>query len=304
LRFEVTILGSNSAIPAHGRNQTSQLVNIGNSSLLLDCGESTQIQLRKYKLKYSQIDFIFISHLHGDHFYGLMGLISTFHLYKRPRLLTIFGPTGLDEIITIHLKHSNTRLHFPLRFVPTNPNEKELILEEKQFRVYTLPMEHRIACTGFLIQEKHGFLSLIKEKIEGKKLPVEAIQSLRKGVDVKGEGGKVIYSVSEFTHPAPPIRSYAFCSDTRYNPELAVHFQGTDLLYHEATFTEIETNRAAETYHSTAKQAGLMAQKSGAKKLLLGHFSTRYIDLSPIVKEAIEVFPHSYLAVEGQTYEV
>ncbi len=304
MKFEVTILGSNSAIPAHGRNQTSQLVNIGLSAMLLDCGEGTQNQLSKFKLKYSKIDFILISHLHGDHFYGLMGMISSFHLNKRTRLLTIFGPHGLDEIITVHLKHSNTRLNFPLRFIATTDLQKQLIIEEKDFRVFSIPLKHRVHCTGFLIEEKRSFLKLIKEKLMVKKIPVEAIHSLRNGKDFRGPDGKILYAVADYAYPPQPLKTYAYCSDTKFDPELVEHIQGVDLLYHEATFIEAEAIRATETSHSTARQAALIAANANVKKLLLGHYSTRYANLNPILNEAREIFQESYLSVEGECYVV
>jgi len=304
LDFKITVLGSNSAIPAHGRNQTSQLVNIANIYLLIDCGEGTQIQLRKFKLKFSKIDYIFISHLHGDHFFGLMGLISSFHLHKRTRLLTIFGPNGLDEIITVQLKHSNTRLNFPLRFVPTNPEKKELILEEKKFQVFTFPLKHRIACTGFLIKEKTLLRNLNKEKLLETKLPLEAINSLRKGKDFNDESGNIVYSVEEFTYPPRPLRSYAFCSDTGFDLEIVNYIKGANLLYHEATFGNDEEERARETFHSTASDAGIIAKKAEVGSLLLGHYSTRYLDLSPLLEEARAEFPETYLSEEGITYTV
>lgn len=295
-------MGSNSAIPAHGRNQTSQLVNIGNTFLLIDCGEGTQIQLRKFKLKFTKIDFIFISHLHGDHYFGLMGLISSFHLHKRTKLLTIFGPNGLDEIITVQLKHSNTRLGFPLRFIPTDSESPSLILEEKKFKVFSFPLKHRLPCTGFLVQEKDGLRNLIKEKLLEKKLPLEAINSLREGRDYCDEEGNTLYSVEEYTHPPKPLRSYAYCSDTVFDLELIPHIQGSSLLYHEATFGNDEENRAKETFHSTAAQAGIIASKANVKKLLIGHYSTRYLDLLPLLREAQAEFPETYLSEEGVTY--
>lgn len=302
--FKITILGSNSAIPSHGRNQTSQLVNIANNFLLIDCGEGTQIQLRKFKLKFSKIDFIFISHLHGDHYFGLMGLISSFHLNKRSKLLTIFGPNGLDEIITVQLRHSNTRLNFPLRFVPTNPEKKELILEEKQFKVFSFPLKHRLPCTGFLIQEKAGLRNLIKEKLMESKLPIEAIHQLREGKDYTDEEGNVLYAVEDYAYPQKRLRTYAFCSDTIYDPQVIPYIEGTDLLYHEATFDKDEEHRAAETFHSTAAQAGKIAREAGVRRLLLGHYSTRYLDLNPILGQAKSEFPESYLSEEGVTYHI
>ncbi|WP_291783097.1 ribonuclease Z [Cecembia sp.] len=304
MEFQVTVLGANSAIPAHGRNQTSQLVNIGNTALLIDCGEGAQIQLRKFKLKFSKIDFIFISHLHGDHYFGLMGLISSFHLNKRKTLLTIFGPNGLDEIITVQLKHSNTRLNFPLRFVATDTAGKQLILEEKNFRVFSIPLKHRLPCTGFLVQEKPRLLNLIKEKLQQNKLPIEAINSLRRGKDVLDEEGAVRFAVKDFTHPPKVPRAYAYCSDTAFDLELIPHIQGVNLLYHEATFGTDEEERAAETLHSTAAQAAIIAKMANVGKLLLGHFSSRYIDLAPLLEEARAEFQASYLSEEGITYKI
>ncbi|EKB48880.1 ribonuclease Z [Cecembia lonarensis] len=304
MEFQVTVLGANSAIPAHGRNQTSQLVNIGNNYLLIDCGEASQIQLRKFKLKFSKIDFIFISHLHGDHYFGLMGLISSFHLHKRSRLLTIFGPNGLDEIITVQLKHSNTRLNFPLRFVPTQSDGIQLILEEKNFRVFSFPLKHRLPCTGFLIKEKPGLLNLIKEKLQETHVPIDAINKLRQGRDVLDEAGNIRFAVEEFAHPPKTPRSYAFCSDTVFDPEIVPYLEGVNLLYHEATFGQDEEKRAADTLHSTAAQAGKIASMANVGKLLLGHYSTRYQDLSPLLQEAKAEFPESYLSEEGITYEV
>jgi ribonuclease Z len=304
LEFEVTILGSNSSIPAHGRNQTSQLVSVGNSFLLIDCGEGTQIQLRKYKLKFGRIDFIFISHLHGDHFYGLMGLISSFHLVKRERLLTIFGPSGLDEIITTQLKYTNTKLSFPLRFVPTQAEGKNLILEEPMFRVFTFPLQHRIPCTGFLVEEKPGLRNMVKEKLQKTKLPVEAIISLREGKDFVGPDGKVLYKVEDYTYPPKKSKKYGYCSDTIFDPTLVEYIKDADLLYHEATFGDDETVRAGTTFHSTSRQAGIIAMKANVGKLLLGHYSSRYKDLSPILDQAKEVFENTFLSEEGITYSI
>lgn len=304
MEFEVTILGSNSAIPAHGRNQTSQLVSVGNSFLLIDCGEGTQIQLRKFKLKFGRIDFILISHLHGDHFYGLMGLISSFHLVKRDRLLTIFGPSGLDEIITTQLKYTNTKLSFPLRFVPTQAEGKNLILEEPMFRVFTFPLQHRIPCTGFLIEEKPGLRNMVKEKLVKTKMPVEAIVSLREGKDVVDPDGKILYSVEEYTYPPKQSKKYGYCSDTVFDPTLVNFINGVDLLYHEATFGDDETERAGTTFHSTSRQAGIIAMKANVGKLLLGHYSSRYKDLTPILDQAKEVFKNTYLSEEGVTYSI
>ena len=304
MSFKVVVLGSGAAIPTLNRGTTSHFVNIHNRHILIDCGEGTQIQLRKFKLKFSKIDFIFISHLHGDHYFGLMGLISSFHLNKRKTLLTIFGPNGLDEIITVQLKHSNTRLNFPLRFVATDTAGKQLILEEKNFRVFSIPLKHRLPCTGFLVQEKPRLLNLIKEKLQQNKLPIEAINSLRRGKDVLDEEGAVRFAVKDFTHPPKVPRAYAYCSDTAFDLELIPHIQGVNLLYHEATFGTDEEERAAETLHSTAAQAAIIAKMANVGKLLLGHFSSRYIDLAPLLEEARAEFQASYLSEEGITYKI
>lgn len=304
MEFKVTILGSNSAIPAHGRNQTSQVVTLGNTYLLVDCGESTQVQLRKYKIRFSKIDYIFISHLHGDHYLGLMGLVSTFHLARREKTLTIFGPKGLDEIITVQLKYGNLNLHFPLRFVQTKTDGKNLILDENELRVFSFPLKHRIPCTGFSFEEKPRLLNLVKEKVHFGKIGIEAINTLRSGKDVLDENGHVKYSVAEYTHPPAPLRKYAFCSDTVFDEEIIPYVRDVNLLYHEATFMNVHQTRAKETCHSTAAQAAAIAHASNAGHLLLGHFSTRYPNLEPLLLEAKEIFSEAYLSEEGKTYWV
>lgn len=275
---------------------------MGNSHFLVDCGESTQIQMKKYRVKSSKINHIFISHLHGDHYLGLMGLISTMHLSWREKPLTIFGPRGLDEIITVHLKHSNLKLHFPIRFVPTNPDGKNLLLEEKYVKVFSFPLKHRIPCTGFSFEEKPRLRNMVKEKVLDAKPGIDAILTLRTGKDFLDENGNVIYRAEEYTHPPAPLRKYAFCSDTVYDETIVSYIPDTTVLYHEATFMNIDETRARETCHSTAAQAAAIARSAQVKKLLLGHFSTRYSDLEPLLLEARSVFPESYIGEEGQTY--
>ena len=304
MEFKVTILGTNAAIPSHGRNQTSQLVAMGTTYFLVDCGESTQIQLRKYKIRFSKIDYIFISHLHGDHYLGLMGLLLSFHLARREKTLTIFGPKGLDEIITVQLKFSNLKLYYPLRFVQTNAEGKNFLLDEKQLKVYSFPLKHRIPCTGFSFEEKPRLRNLIKEKVQFEKLGIEAIHTLRNGEDYIDENGKVKYLLEEYTHPPAPLRKYVFCSDTIFDESIIPYIQGCNLLYHEATFMNIHQTRARETGHSTAAQAATLAKAAQAKQLLLGHFSTRYTDLEPLLQEARATFPSSYLSEEGKTFWV
>ncbi|RAI84999.1 ribonuclease Z [Algoriphagus yeomjeoni] len=301
--FEVTILGNTSSIPVHGRHHTAQVVRFGQDFLLLDCGEAMQLQARAFKIKVSKINNIFISHLHGDHYYGLIGLLSSYSLGKRTTPLTIFGPKGLDEIITTNFRYSNTKLPYPLNFVETHDDGLNLLLEDNRYEVYSFPLKHRLPTTGFLIREKHGLRSMIKEKLLQTEVPLVAIQSLRAGQNFKAENG-TLYKVKDFTHPLPPLRTYAYCSDTIFNPELKQYLKNVDLLYHESTFMEDNIERAATTFHSTAKQAAEVAKISKVKKLLLGHFSSRYVHLEPLLEEAKSVFPNSILSEEGQTYAI
>jgi ribonuclease Z len=301
--FEVTVLGNTSSIPIHGRNHTAQILRFGQQFLLIDCGEGMQVQARKYKMKISRIDYIFISHLHGDHYLGLVGLLSSYHLSQRQTPVTIFGPKGLDEIITTHFRWSNTQIGYQINFVQTKTDEMNLLLDENLFQVYSFPLKHRIPTTGFLIREKFGLRSLIKEKIEKKELSIEGIKSLRDGIDYYSQEGE-LFKVKEYTYPLPPLRSYAFCSDTIFDPGIKNYIGKTDLLYHESTFMEQDRERAGVTFHSTAKQAGEIAKLSGAKKLLLGHFSSRYAKLEGLLAEAQTEFPGSELSEEGKTYVI
>jgi ribonuclease Z len=301
--FDVTILGNTSSIPVHGRNHTAQVVRFGQECLLIDCGEGTQMQMRRYRIKSSRITHIFISHLHGDHYLGLMGVLSSYNLSKRTKPLTIFGPRGLDDIITTQFRWSNTKLTYPLTFSETRPDGLNLLLDNPRFKVSSFPLTHRLPTTGFLIQEKKGFRSLIKEKLAEKRIPLAAIQSLRKGNDFTGEDGTV-YTLEEYTHPHPPLRSYAFCSDTRFEPRLANYLSQPTLLYHESTFVEADAARAAVTFHSTAKDAATIANLIQAKSLILGHFSSRYGALQPMLEEAQSVFPMTALSEEGQIYPI
>lgn len=262
-----------------------------------------QLQARAFKIKVSKINHIFISHLHGDHYLGLVGLLSSYHLGKRTTPLTIFGPQGLDEIITTHFRWSNTKLSYPLTFVQTHDDGMNLLLDDPRFEVYSFPLKHRLPTTGFLIKEKHGLRSMIKEKLQQNEVPLAAILSLRQGIDYKEESGK-LYKVKVYTHPLPPLRSYAYCSDTIYNPELKQFIQNVDLLYHESTFMEDNVERAAATFHSTAKQAAEIAKMSQVKNLLLGHYSSRYVHLEPLLDEAKTVFKNSILSEEGSTYSL
>jgi len=299
LSFELKILGSNSAAPAHNRYQTAQILKIDGTLFLIDCGEGTQLRLKKYGVKLTRIDCIFISHLHGDHYLGLVGLISTMNLYHRQQQLTIFGPIGLSEIITLQLRYSETVLNFKVDFEELNPLEPQIIYESKKIIIKSFPLNHRINCTGFSFREKPKKRRLIKEKING--IPLADRVDLKNGVDILDDDGKIVYKSEEFTLPAKRSRSYAYCSDTKYDETIVEWIKNVDLLYHEATFLDELIERAEATFHSTAKQAAKIAKKAQVKKLIIGHFSIRYKELHPLLAEAREVFEDTELAIEGES---
>lgn len=303
MSFQIKILGSNSATPAHNRNQTAQLLVAENEYYLIDCGEGTQMQLIRYRLRFHKISCIFISHLHGDHYLGLMGLLLTMHLQGREQELQIFGPAGLDEIITLQLKHSGTVLNYKLHFTAVEPQAPGLIFESKLLKVHSVPMAHRIACTGFVFREKSKTRRFNKVKLaEG--MTGEEITQLKEGKDVYTPEGELKYRSLDFTLPPKRSRSYAYCSDTRYEPSIVPLIRNVDALYHESTFTSDSEERAAQTYHSTARQAALIAREANANMLILGHYSVRYKDLTPLLIEAKEVFFNTKLAVEGETIDI
>ena len=301
--FQVTILGSNSAIPAYGRHHTSQYVQIKNQRFLVDCGEATQNQIKYFKLSALKLNAIFISHLHGDHYLGLVGLLSSMHLQGRTKTLDLFGPLGLRTIITTHFKYSDTVLNYKLNFISTDASSEAIIYEDKHVAVTTIPLDHRIECTGFLFKEKPHSIRFNKEKIPDN-LSLVNIASLKKGDDIYDDNGKTLFKNSELTLPPYKQRTYAYCSDTKYIPQLKKQLKEVDLLYHEATFLNENELRASNTYHSTAAQAAMLAKNANVKKLVLGHFSARYKDLSPFRSEAQKVFKESYLAIEGSTFEI
>jgi len=270
---------------------------------MIDCGEGTQMQIAKYHIRAFRIEHIFISHLHGDHYFGLVGLITSFNLNKRERPLTVYCPEGLEEIVRLQLKHSKTELKFDLKFVVITPENGKVIFENNDFSVSTLEMNHRIPCAGFVFREKIMGRKIIGEAIEKYEAPHAFIPELRKGTDFVKPDGTVIKNDWLTTAP-PKQRSYAFCTDTSYLESIIPFIKNVDLLYHEATFTSDLQERANETFHSTAKEAATIALKAEAKRLLLGHFSARYIELDHLLAEAREVFPNTDLANEGLVFTV
>lgn len=303
LSFALKILGANSAAPAHNRHQTAQLLMVQNHQFLIDCGEGTQMQLNKYKVKSQKINHIFISHLHGDHYLGLMGLVSTLHLQGRTADLNIYGPSGLADIITLQLKHSETVLNYKIRFRKLNTAIKEVIFEDDVLTIETIPLNHRIGCSGFLFREKPKKRRIIKEKLP-QDLSLQNILSLKNGADIYDGKGQLLYVNEALTMPPKKSRSYAYCSDTKYEEQIIAQIKGVDLLYHESTFLSDREERATQTYHSTARQAATIAKKAQVGQLLLGHYSIRYKELQPILEEARQVFDNSQLAIEGEVIEI
>jgi len=301
MRFEVTILGSSSATPIYNRNPTSQVLNINERLYLVDCGEGTQQQMLRFDVRGSRIDHIFISHLHGDHYLGLVGFLSSLHLNGRKKALKLFGPLHLKEIIDLQFKYSETVLQYEILFYPTDPKTPQVILDNEDVVVETIPLDHRIECTGFLFKEKKRLRKLIKEELERVGVPVEYYTALKKGADYTDNQGTVFKNTTLTTDSAEP-KIYAYCSDTKYNEQYFDQIKDADLLYHEATFLHNMLDRANETHHTTALQAAEIAVKVNAKKLLMGHFSARYKTLDDLLIEAQSVFPDTGLAIEGKTF--
>ncbi len=301
MKFEVTILGSSSATPIYNRNPTSQILNINERLLMIDCGEGTQQQMLRYGLKYNKIDHIFISHLHGDHFFGLIGLISSMNLNGRQKPLMIFGPQDLLEIINLQLKYTDTKLAFVLEFVPLNPATSEMIFETRDFTVETLPLNHRVPCNGFVFRQKKRLRKIIKEKIEALGILPEYIPLIKRGIDYVDKNGVTYKALDLTTEPETP-RSYAYCSDTMYDERYIQKLVAINTLYHESTFLHDMLPRAIETHHTTSLQAAEIAHQIKAEKLLIGHFSARYKELGQLLDEARSVFPETYIAAEGQTF--
>ena len=301
--FELFILGSSSATPSKGRYQSAQLLKIHTDFFMIDCGEAAQYQIGRYKLNHTKISHIFISHLHGDHFFGLVGLLSTMNLYGRKNPIHLFGPPGLDEIILVQLKYSETILQFPIHFRTLDKNESEHILDHPLVDVYTIPLDHRIRCNGFLFKEKEKALKIDKTKLP-EDLSLVEIAQLKQGIDVMNEDGTVKARVEDICFKALKSRSYAYCSDTKINESYLPLIQNVDLLYHETTFLDELIDRANKTFHTTAKQAAELAKKAKAGKLVIGHFSSRYYDIEPFLLEAGAIFEKTYLGVEGSSFVI
>lgn len=301
--MKINILGCYAATPRSFTNPTSQVLEIQNNHFLIDCGEGTQVQLRRNKIKFSKIKHIFISHLHGDHFYGLVGLVSTFRLLNRETELHIYGPKGIKEIITLQLKLANSWTNFPLIFHELASKEPEVIYENSKVIVSTLPLKHRVYTNGFLFKEKEGDRKLLIDKAEEYNIDFSLYKSLKKGKDVVSEDGKLIPNYLVTADPQPP-KSYAYCSDTVFDMELVPLIKRATALYHESTFLEDQSKLAFPTKHSTAKQAATIAKAAEVGTLILGHYSTRYHDIELFRTEASPIFPEIILADDGKEINV
>lgn len=301
--FSVTILGSSAAIAARSRGLSAQVLRYGRELFLIDCGEGTQFQLRRFKIPMGHINHVFISHLHGDHFFGLIGLMSTWHLLRRTHPLEIYAPAPLEEILKIQLTASGTELNYPLNFHPVSAETPQLILNHPQMEVSSLPLIHRVPTTGFLFKEKEHVRRINPEAMHQYAVPYQSIDSLRRGADFIDSDGKVVANAA-LTFPGPQSRSYAYCSDTAYNESLVPLIAESTVLYHEATFMHDRVESATEKGHSTSIQAATIASKANVGKLLLGHFSARYEDMHPLLEEAQSVFKESVLVEDGTTYPI
>lgn len=302
--MKLTVLGCHSATPRVNAHPTSQYLEIKNHNFLIDCGEGTQVQLRKYGVKFSKIKHIFISHLHGDHFFGLVGLVSTFRLLNRETELHIYGPKGLKEIITLQLKLSKSWTNYLLIFHELNSKESELIFEDEKVEVFTIPLNHRVYTNGFLFKEKLGERKLnINEISKYKEIEICDYQNLKNGRDFTLENGNVIKNTLLTLNPPKP-KSYAYCSDTSFFPEIVPLIKDVNCLYHEATFLKDKEELAESTKHSTAIQAAKIALLAQVKQLIIGHYSGRYKNKEAFKIEAQEFFTETLLAEEGKTYSI
>ncbi len=301
--FEVVILGCGCALPTSRHFNAAQVVNLRNKLFLIDCGEGTQIQFRRNKLNFNKLGHIFISHLHGDHFFGLMGLISTFNLLGRTAQLYVHAPAPLRNILQPQIDYFCQEMNYEVILDEIDSTKHQLIYEDRSVEVWSLPLNHRVPCCGFLFKEKPLKKHIIADKIKQYNIPIYAINSIKDSKDYTLPDGTIIPN-DQLTTPADPTRSYAYCSDTRYLPQLAEYLQDVDILFHEATFGEDKKNLAFATYHSTAAQAATLAKECHAKKLFIGHYSARYDDENILLNEAREIFPETFLTKEDEIIQI
>ncbi|HVB02823.1 MAG TPA: ribonuclease Z [Chitinophagaceae bacterium] len=299
--LNVTILGNNSAVPIGDRHPTSQVVTCGGQRILVDCGEGTQLQLAKYHIRWGRINHIFISHLHGDHYFGLIGLLTTLSLCGRIQPLQLYGPPELKTIIDLQLDCAASTLGFPLIFNPLQTGKTNMLIEEEHMQVSCFPTNHRIPCFGFLFREIVSKRKILADKAHELGIPTLFFSALQEGKDYVSSQGTIIKNALVTADPLPGS-SYAYCADTKYDESVIGFIQGCDLLYHETTYLQDQLEKAIARFHSTTIQAATLAKKAGIKKLLIGHFSSKYPDIQPFLKECQAIFPETALALEGKTF--
>jgi ribonuclease Z len=297
-KFEVTVLGCGSALPTVKHNGSGMVVNIREKYFLVDCAEGTQVELRRNHIHLNRLFNVFITHLHGDHCFGLMGLISTLGLLGRTAPLHVYGPQDIETLFQPLIDYHCNGMTYKVVFHPIDTQQNVCIYEDKSLQVFSIPLKHRIRCCGYYFKEKELSRHILKEAIEKYDIPISQINNVKAGLDYVMPNGQIIKN-EVLTTPPSPARSFAYCSDTVFRPEIAEMMKGVDLLYHEATFAESEKLLCSKVYHSTAKQAAEIARLAGAKQLMLGHYSSRYNDETILQKEAAEVFENTILAKEG-----
>ena len=300
--FAVTVLGNNAALPAQGRHPTSQVLHYHDRNYLLDCGEGSQLQMQLFRVKTGRLGHAFITHLHGDHFFGLIGLITSMHLHRRTAPLRVFSPEGLEEIVRVQLKHSQTELNYPIEFIPVDTTQHQKVGEDSYLEFYSVPVQHRVPCCGYLFREKPLTPKFKKAELEKHGVRGAAVQALIRGEDFTDANGLVVKNET-FTIPQPQ-RSYAFLGDTVFHQPVIELVKEVNTLYHESTFLNADADRAAERFHSTAAQAATIARDANVKKLLLGHFSAKYKSTELFESEAKAVFENTVATEEGKTYNI
>ncbi|MBL7817268.1 MAG: ribonuclease Z [Saprospiraceae bacterium] len=307
--FQLTILGTSAAVPTPTRFLSGQVLNMRDQLFLIDCGEGTQSRLTQLGIKKSKINHIFISHLHGDHVFGLVGVLTSMAMQSRKHLLTLYGPTGLQELVETTFRLTYYQSPFPIQCVTVDADQATELIDNESFSVKSFPLKHRIPCVGYVFREKEAERTMKVEKIAEYAIPFTDIKAIKRGADFKNTdhrfpGKGVLIPNSDLTTPPPSPRSFAYCSDTAFDETIVQHIRGVDLLYHETTFLSEMTTHAEMTGHSTALQAGQMAHLADVGQLVTGHYSSRYDELNFILDEAKSVFPNTVLGIDGQTYSV
>lgn len=303
MSWQVTVLGTNSAVPTPQRSPSAQVLATEHLSILIDCGEGTQVRMTSFGIKRSRIDHILITHLHGDHVFGLPGLLTSYNLFRRERKLSVYGPKGLRAFVTHNLEMIGTRMNYDLEIIEHNAADPKRIYQDQHLEIRTIPLSHRVPTTGYLFREKIPPRKIMSEKVTAHNIPYTAMRSLQQGEDWVAADGITIPN-EQLTIANRAARSFAYCSDTAYKEDIIDQLQSIDLLYHEATFLHELEKEAVKRMHSTAKQAAIIAKKAGVKKLMIGHFSTRYKDPKPLLEEAKQTFEPTILAEEGLTVSI